>query len=82
MTAARKLGYRWRLREVPSLTDEFLDRVKLVGFADGEFERAHGSQPWTRDALLATRAEFRLEPGTNAVIGVATTQRETEEKTP
>jgi hypothetical protein len=60
---------RWRIREVPSLTDHYLFRVGLNGFTSGEFEIGgeDDSGPLTRTALLANRAEFRLVPGTKVV---------------
>jgi hypothetical protein len=46
------------------LTDGILFRVTLAGFANGEFEYSGDSTTLTRDALLASRAEFKLAPST------------------
>jgi RNA polymerase sigma factor (sigma-70 family) len=57
---------RWKIKEVPVFAGECLVRVKLSGFATGEFIVGDGSsKAWTRETFLASRAEFRLAANTN-----------------
>jgi hypothetical protein len=55
---------RWRVRGAPASLDGLVLRITHADFKSNQFELfgGSGSGPITRDALLASRAEFKLAP--------------------